>query len=118
MADRAVLKRRVPEMAGWQISNGAASSPTAASPSINRVSRALRVGSASAPKTSESCSVVGAGDRAVAGVLVAVDEQHGGVTALAPPGGRDVVTARVSRLHAQPLREAASWLNGYQRFLG
>ena len=27
-----------------------------------------------------------------------------------------MVTARVSRLHAQPLREAASWLNGYQRF--
>src|SRR5215471_3544304 len=34
---------------------------------------------------------IGAGDRMVAGVLVVVDEQHGGVPVLAPPGGRDVV---------------------------
>src|SRR5215468_4573362 len=32
---------------------------------------------------------VRAGDGVIAGVLVVVDEQHGGVAVLAPPGGRD-----------------------------
>ena len=37
---------------------------------------------------------VGAGDRVVAGVLVVVDEQLGGVAVLAPPGRRDLHPAR------------------------
>src|SRR5580704_12748586 len=33
---------------------------------------------------------VGAGHRVVSGVLVVVDEQHGGIAVLSPPGGRHV----------------------------
>src|SRR6516225_8470856 len=47
---------------------------------------------------------ISAGDRVVASVLVVVDEEHGGVTVLAPPGGGDLVRRAAFDLAGEGVR--------------
>src|SRR5436190_13888018 len=47
------------------------------------------------------------GDRVVAGVLVVVDKEHGGVAVLSPPGGCDMVRGAALDLAGEGMRGAA-----------